>query len=333
MSKKETEKGRYLSASRIKTLETCSWTYWCKYHLGLPDTTNSGALRGSLCHLVFELLLKPRHRKHYDGIIEKKSVKKGSAAVERLIVKHLKTFVTNSKEGIPEKEDHDLMHKMVYIGLAHNFFGHKGAVIDCPEQEFRIENKGPNYNIYGFMDKPIKYKKKKTIKIVDYKSSKRKFTGEDLESNVQAMMYALAATKLWPEFKKIIVQFLFLRFPRQPVQELEFTKDQLKGFEVYLEHLNVVINSFSEEEAKLNFASDNEYHWLCGPAKSGWICPFHKPFDYYSLLDEEGNQVKSSHKNDLGPSDGQTVEKRHYSGCPAKMCSSKSSAEEDLFDF
>tara|TARA_Y100000310_G_scaffold343375_1_gene450706 strand:+ start:11133 stop:12128 length:996 start_codon:yes stop_codon:yes gene_type:complete len=331
MSKKETEKVRFLSASRIKTLETCSWTYWCKYHLGLPDSTNSGALRGTLCHLIFELLLKPRHKKHYDSIIKKKSMK-GSPAVERLAVKHLKTFVTNSEKGIPEKEDYDLVKKMIYVGLSHNFFGHKGAVIDSPEQEFKIENKKPSYNIYGFMDKPIKYKKKKELKIVDYKSSKRKFTGEDLESNVQAMMYALAATKLWPEFKKIIVQFLFLRFPRQPAQELEFTKDQLKGFEVYLEHLNVVINNFSEKEAKLNYAAENENHWLCGPAKSGWICPFHKPFDYYVLLDEDGNQAKSSYENDLTAKDGQSIEKRKYAGCPAKNCSQKDK-EKDLFDF
>ena len=164
MSNDKTEKGRFLSASRIKTLETCSWTYWCKYHLGLPDSTNSGALRGSLCHLVLELLLKPKHKKHYDQIIKKKSIK-GSEAVLRLAVKHMNTFVTNSEPGVMEQEDYDLVCKMIYIGLTHNFFGHKGAVIDCPEQEFRIENEKPNYNIYGFMDKPINYKKKKTIKI------------------------------------------------------------------------------------------------------------------------------------------------------------------------
>jgi hypothetical protein len=329
MSQKKSKGGQFLSASRIKTLETCSWQYWCKYQLGLPDSTNSGALRGSLCHLIFELLLKPRHKKHYDAILKKKSMK-GSKAVYNLALKHMRKFETNSEQGVIEKEDHDLVNKMVYIGLNHNFFGHEGAVIDCPEQEFKIQNDVPNYNIYGYMDKPIKYSKKKELKIVDYKSSKRKFQGEELESNVQAMMYALAATKLWPEFKRIIVQFLFLRFPRQPVQELEFTKDELKGFEVYLEHLNKIINNFSEDNGKSNFASENGNGWLCGPAKSGWICPFHKPFDYYVLLDNDGKRIKSSYENDFDIQDGQSVEKMSYAGCPAKNCSSK---EEDLFDF
>ena len=79
---------KYLSASRIKTLETCSWVYWCRYHLGLPDTPNDGALRGTICHLVFELLLKPRHRKHFDDMMKANSME-GSAVVTRLVKKFL----------------------------------------------------------------------------------------------------------------------------------------------------------------------------------------------------------------------------------------------------
>jgi len=45
-----------LSASRIKTVEGCSWLYWCKYKLKLPDASNDGAKRGSICHLIFEHL-------------------------------------------------------------------------------------------------------------------------------------------------------------------------------------------------------------------------------------------------------------------------------------
>ena len=46
-----------LSASRLKTAKTCSYLYWAKYHLKLPDKTNDGAARGSVCHLIFESLL------------------------------------------------------------------------------------------------------------------------------------------------------------------------------------------------------------------------------------------------------------------------------------
>ena len=50
---------------------------------------------------------------------------------------------------------------MIYVALDHDFFGGEGAYIETPEQEFKIQNKKPKYNIYGFIDKPIQYKKKK----------------------------------------------------------------------------------------------------------------------------------------------------------------------------
>ena len=58
-----------LSASRIKTLQQCSWKYWCNYILKLPDKSNEGASRGWICHLIFELLGNPRHLKNYKLIL------------------------------------------------------------------------------------------------------------------------------------------------------------------------------------------------------------------------------------------------------------------------
>jgi hypothetical protein len=310
----------------MKTLEMCSWTYWCKYHLGLPDTTNDGALRGTICHLILELLLKPRHKKHYDAIVEKKAIE-ASKAVDKVVIKFLKA------NDIYNEENYDLCSKMIYVALDYDFFGGEGGFIDHPEQQFKIESKSPKYNIYGYMDKPIQYEKDKLLKIVDYKTSKQKFRGEELETNVQAMIYSLAAKKLWPKLKRRVVQFLFLKFPRVPLQELEYSDKELKGFEYYLEHVTKIISNFNEKDAKNNFAQDNGYQWLCGPAKSGWICPFHRPFDYYALLDEAGEQVETSHKNDLDVKEGHTVEKRRYDGCPAKNCSQNEKNEEDVFDF
>ena len=49
-----TEQNKILSASRIKTLETCSWTYWVNYHLKIPQRSNDGSDRGTICHTVFQ---------------------------------------------------------------------------------------------------------------------------------------------------------------------------------------------------------------------------------------------------------------------------------------
>ena len=72
-----------LSASRIKVAQTCSWQYWAKYILKLPDKSNDGAKRGSICHLVFECLGNPRHKKHYSKILKNKDIF-ASKPVEKL---------------------------------------------------------------------------------------------------------------------------------------------------------------------------------------------------------------------------------------------------------
>jgi len=270
---------------------------------------------------VLELLLKPRHKKHYDAIVSNKDIA-ASVPVNRTVIKFLKANDAWSKEN------YNLCNRMIYVALDHDFFGGKGGVIESPEQDFRIENKKPKYNIYGFMDKPIQYKGKKLLKIVDYKTSKQKFRGEELETNIQAMMYSLASKKLWPKFKRRVVEFLFLKFPRSPAQELEYSDEQLRGFEYYLERVQKIVTDFKEDDAKDNYAPETGHGWLCGPAKSGWICPYHKPSNYYVLLNKKGEQIKSSFENDLEPTDEQVVEERHYEGCPAKNCQAKNSLQD-----
>lgn len=307
---------KILSASRIKTLETCSWVYWNNYHTKVPQTQNDGALRGTICHTIFELLLNPKHKKHYKKIIKENSVS-GSEAVSRLI-KRLKARV-----GL-DSSNFDILDEMIMVGLKHDFFGDGGEIVK-PEYPFEIKNESPKYHIKGFIDKPIK--KKKEMHIIDYKSSKYKFRGDDLEANIQAMMYSLASLKIWPKLKPI-VKFLFLRFPKQPIQELIFTEKQIKGFEHYLEHINDYINKFDEKSAKSNFAADNDKNkWMC--QIGGWKCPYKDPFEYYVKLNDNGEFIESSLSNNFKNSQGCRIEKRKYDGCPKFIFSSK---KDDFLD-
>jgi hypothetical protein len=294
---------KVLSASRIKTLETCSWVYWNNYHTKVPQTQNDGALRGTICHTVFELLLNPKHKKHYNKIIKQNSIT-GSKAMERL-VKKLKT-----KVGL-DPSNFEILDQMIMVGLKHDFFGEGGKIVK-PEFPFEIKNDSPKYHIKGFIDKPIK--KKKEMHIVDYKSSKYKFRGDDLEANIQAMMYSLASLKIWPKLKPI-VKFLFLRFPKQPIQQLSFTEEQIKGFEYYLEHINNYINNFDEDTAQANFAADNEKNkWMC--QIGGWKCPYKDSYEYYVKLNTEGEVIESNFDGNFKETKGFVIEKRSYEGCP-----------------
>ena len=40
------------------------------------------------------------------------------------------------------------------------------------------------------------------------------------------MMYTLAAKDLWPEAKDIVVEFLFVKFPKSPVQQVKISEEQ-----------------------------------------------------------------------------------------------------------
>jgi hypothetical protein len=307
-----------LSASRIKTLETCSWVYWLNYHAKVPQSQNDGALRGTICHTIFELLLNKRHLKNYKRVIKKNSID-GDEAIAKLVKKLAKK--------VDLKEDnYKLLNDMILVGLKNDFFGEGGEIVK-PEYAFDIVNEEPKYHIKGFIDKPIKIKKE--MHIIDYKSSKYKFRGDDLEANIQAMMYSLASKKLWPKLKPI-VKFLFLRFPKQPIQELTFDDNQLKGFEHYLQHINEYVNNFDENSAQANFAIDNvKNKWMC--QVGGWKCPYKDPYEYYVKVNDKGQIVETSLQNNFKDIKGFKVETRKYEGCP-KFNNKSVSKDDDFLD-
>ena len=294
---------KVLSASRIKTLETCSWVYWNNYHTKVPQSQNDGALRGTICHTIFELLLNKRHLKNYKRIIKKNAID-GDKGVDKLVKK------LSAKVKLDET-NYKLLNDMILVGLKNDFFGEDGEIVK-PEYDFDIKNDEPKYHIRGFIDKPIKIKKE--MHIIDYKSSKYKFRGDDLEANIQAMMYSLASKKLWPKLKPI-VKFLFLRFPKQPIQELVFDDNQIRGFEHYLEHINDYVNKFDEESARSNFAVDSvKNKWMC--QVGGWKCPYKDPYKYYVKVNDKGEVIETSLEDNFKDIEGFKVETRTYEGCP-----------------
>ena len=121
-------KEKILSASRLKTLETCTWSYWCNYHLKLPQKQNEGAQRGTVCHLVFEMLVKKKHRKHYDRIVKANSID-GSPAIVRLVMKHLRQMEKSSDLPMTNEENTTLVWDMIMVGLKYDFFGWEGRLI------------------------------------------------------------------------------------------------------------------------------------------------------------------------------------------------------------
>lgn len=303
-----------LSASKIKTLSTCTWLWNAQYKLKLPRTSNKGADLGTIAHLVLECLLNPRHKHHYDVLIKNKNLSK-SKSIARLILKHL------SKMGHDESEL-NLVNDFLQVALGVDFYI-QGFELGEPEFKFEIQNENPKYHILGYIDKYAT--KDGIVKITDYKTQKQKFSGKDLTFNVQAMMYQLAIKKLWPKTRKSFVNFIMLRFKKNPVQTVSYSDDIIRGFESYLEYLTEYLKDFTYEKAISDMAAyDPARKMLCGGAEGvkedgspKWQCPYKKPFKYFALLDEMGNVVKSEFKKeDLTVKENQTVKEMSYFGCP-----------------
>lgn len=342
-----------LSASRIKTLQQCSWKYWCNYKLKLPDKSNDGASRGWICHLIFELLGDLRHKKHYNHIINSGSIF-SSKAIERLTLYYAK------KLSVDDDDNLELIDKMTLNGLHCDFFGEDLDIPDeaISEKDFDIEIEGEDvsYRIKGFIDKLFLYKKNKYALIRDFKSSKQVFKGKEVTDNLQNLMYSLAVRHLYPEYKNRESEFLFLKFDltrdlfnqpgsgvlrMSPVDESELT-----GLEYELTEIQSYIDSFDEEKAHSNFAGAQNYPsdgTFGGPLACGkdgfkmrkgqpvldnegnpipaFICSYRKPFSYYALKNKSGKIIKTAFVEDKEElikvqKETDTVELLEYSGCP-----------------
>jgi ATP-dependent helicase/DNAse subunit B len=326
-----------LSASRIKTLQSCSWSYYSNYILKLPQTNNSGAMRGTIAHLIFEILSNSRHHKYVNKIISEETCE-AIPSVWKLIFKTAKKIGLDLDEMVkplkkePEITNLKCIDDMILVGLKFDFMDTDGFV--GSEWAFDIINESPKYRIVGFVDRLVKEGDNRLV-VRDYKSSKKTFDAQELESNLQSMMYTLALKKKFPDtYSEIVAKFLFLRYPKDPEKASPVFSDiELAGFEHYLEYVSNHLQNFNEEHAKSNFAKhDFGKKWMC-QTKSGWRCPYLSAIDYKVLLDKNGKIIKSIFASGEIPQDeikeGFSVEIRRYEGCPSWNVKS----QKDAFDF
>jgi hypothetical protein len=356
-----------LSASRIKTLQMCSWKYWGNYKLKLPDKSNDGASRGWICHLIFELLGEERHRHHYDKIITKGSIF-ASKAISKLVLYHAR------KLNVDDDENLQLIDDMTVNGLHYDFFGgddyNPTEAISEEAFDIEVETEDFSYRIKGFIDKLFLYEDQSYALIRDFKSSKQVFKGKEITDNLQDLMYSLAVKHLYPKYKKRESEFLFLKFNLNKdllgqsgngVLKMEpLTDAELVGFQYELTEIQNIIDNFDEEQAHSNFAgaqpypSDGTFGGPLACGKDGYkmsrgqpvldkngepipafICSFRKPFKYYALKSESGKIIKTVFEEDLKTledlkSGDQTIELLEYKGCP--YWTPSESEHVDLFD-
>lgn len=309
-----------LSASRIKTASNCSWLYYCKYHLNLPDSSNTGARLGSVCHSVLENLANKKRQIVVDQILQSRSIYV-NPVIERysryLLQKERELSVENLKK----------INDFILTALENDFYG-EGSIDLKTEHEFDLQ--GDGYRCYGFIDVIQEYDYQ--VKIIDYKTSKSKFAkgSLDMTFNLQALIYSLVAKQMFPT-KDISVEFLFLKFPKAPSIKMSFTEQQLKGFEDYLRYIYEYLSNYTVENAMSDFAADAGFDraWLCGSknvtphelkddGSPKWYCSCRFPFYYFSADKPDHKSVTAYKKKDLDKYAklGYTVVQKRYNGCP-----------------
>lgn len=297
-----------LSASRIKTLDSCSWDYYCNYLLKLPDQTNSGAVMGSCCHNLYEYLGEEKRKKIFDKLVKHQNVS-CCPQVERYINSFLK------KEGFPPKDlaksahgeeisHFDLVERMFLEGLNYDFFGKdKGEPTESHSEisfDIDVEEGEFSYRVRGFIDKLFLFEDKSLAIIRDFKSSKNKFQGKELEDNIQDQIYRLVVKKLYPKYNKGWMEFVFLQYDCEKHCEEawtylvegdneylvgvksndggilvtpEMSEGEMKGLEYYLTDIQKIVDNFDEKLAISNMASEKgwpeKYEGFAGLIKCG----------------------------------------------------------------
>jgi len=285
-----------LSASKIKTLKSCSWQYWCKYVLKLPDKTNSGALIGDTVHIILECLGLPRHKKHYDLIIKKKNIF-ASKAIKRMVHKHIK------RKDLNTESDLENICSMALNGLMYDFFGNKYGtpteVISEKDFEITVQEEDISYKIKGFIDKLFIYGDHGIVLIRDFKTNKKNDGVMPMEAKDKS--------------------------------ELLGFEHELTGYQKYADSFTEK-TAISNMAANQGMPKDGSFagKLLCGFAKQPnqikkdgtpmWYCTYKFGFDYYAIVDKDEKIKKSAFtKKELQKiklAEGEKIVKNKYDGCP-----------------
>ena len=312
-----------ISASKLKTVQSCSYKYYANYVLKLPQEGNLGSTIGGKAHIVLECLLKERSKKTVAWCIEHNTL---TPAIYRLIKKQLKS------EDILNDKNFALFCECIRTGLNNDFYI-EGSQLQPPEVEFNIND---GFRARGFIDKFGL--KGNTAHLQDFKTSKQKYSQHEMDDCTQGLMYLLAMTYMYPgiDIENSQVDFLFLQFHEDPKQTFKTDKCTLAGFKEYLRHIQIYLENFTEKDAVSNMAADMSYptkdegfckKLACGFSKSPgqlkrdgnimFACSYKWAFDYFAIVNNKGEVIKSAFKKeDLNPKDGESIVEKHYAGCP-----------------
>lgn len=240
-----------LSASRIKTFLECKLKYKFMYQDRLPKVLNPAFKMGNACHEALE----------FAGNIWMKKGKFTKADINKILEKYKEVAV---EEGISDFAIHMKGEELVKSRLSGFDLGKiLGLEIKFGMGKNSIDiTTDDGIPLIGAIDKFIEIDPDTGL-VVDYKTSAVVPTADDLRHDVQLSIYDLVASKIHPEYKRIILSLDMLKY--DPVYTYR-TKEEREYFSSYLTVIHKEMTKFTEKDAKptLNiFCPWCEYKEFC----------------------------------------------------------------------
>ena len=224
-----------MSATRLNTWVQCGWKYKCSYHSDLPRADSIFFKLGTAVHGALEhagQLIKDSYGRPFTDDEVKDVMDKylELAAAERI-------------------EDFDILkdgQAMVIKKLGDFTIGR--SILEL-ENKFRIETY-EGVPAIGAMDKIVEIDDT-TVGIIDYKTNKWAASAKDLKSDMQLSFYDLAASVMYPKYKKIVLIMDYLR--AKPVYSYRTVEDR-KTFAQYVKGIydNILETEVEDLKPSLN---------------------------------------------------------------------------------
>ncbi len=187
----------HLSASRIKTFESCPLKYRAIYELGFEDKPHPAAVMGSALHKGMEL-----------GVTALMKDSEAYVNFEEL------TRAACSSMGV-QSSDVPTAVELTNVALAWGYLRNVPRCVGC-EVPFNLEIPG-GVMVKGYIDR-LDLIKPDGAEVHDLKTQKQPFDESTLKQEWQAVTYNWAVRRLYPEITgTVIVSFWVLRHQVQRV--------------------------------------------------------------------------------------------------------------------
>jgi len=206
-----------LSATRLNTWVQCGWKYKCMYHSKLPRADSIFFKLGTAVHGALE----------YAGRLVREEYGRpfSPEEIQQVMSKYLELAAEERIDDFNILKDGQ---EMVMNKLSDFTIGR--SIVDL-ENKFRIVTY-EGVPAIGAMDKIVEIDDE-TIGVIDYKTNKYAASARDLKSDMQLSFYDLAASVMYPKYKKIVLIMDYLRtkpvFSYRTVEERNTFAEFVKG--------------------------------------------------------------------------------------------------------